>query len=575
MRCAHRGWVVRNMIQEKVDKPGSSTIHRFNTDAIPRVNITQQDLLNTETDAKNWLTYGGGYRNQRFSTADIITKDNVTNLSLEWKKQLGEVNDNFQGTPLLVPGDPPIIYQTNGPDQTRSLNARTGEILWEHIYQPRADITAPPASRGVAVLGDTLYRATLDLGVLAMDRYTASEKWYFNGAKKYRNEEAKGNYHEELLFDRGLGYVSSYPLIIYKDTIIHGSFGGEYGVAGWASGLSLSGEKKWETLMVPPDQWVGDSWKHGGGTVWQAPAIDPETDTVVFGTSNPGPWYGTVRPGWNRYTAGKVGLDATTGEVKWDFQESPHDWWDYDSPSPPVIYDAEVNGKQRTLVSWAGKTGWVFTVDIDSEATAKLVERTEEFVQHHNMWALPKQKMENTPWIMPNFDGGTDPQPPAFDRNENVFVVSGTNVPMKLAWNSIEYQAGKLYVGMDWTFWSKGGPQIEGWNNQHGVVAGIDPVSGDVLWQDWRRLAQWGRGVATTTGITFFGTAEGKFIAYDTKNGDKLWTHNLGVGIDGCPITWIDPKTGKQYVAVQAGGSADVHPGGPAGNLFAVFSLKG
>lgn len=742
---------------ETVDKPGESEAEQLNIEAIPEVDVTYDDLEQSGENPEGWLLYGNNYRRHNCTTADIVTPDNVSDLQVEW--QITDFDNvveatGGQGTPLVVPGDPPIMYHTTAPQTVRAIDARNGEILWRYTYNSAAGHVEqrPPASRGCAVLGDTLYYSTLDFGLVALNRYTADEKWYYNGAYEYRgtkvsdfqggrwmgNNDPNTAMHPELSYVRDRGSSSAYPPIVHDGIILKGSFGGEVGVAGWVEGIPteeklaemdmeettggqdqqgteirLDGvttgwqvpegfqaphvgegpnptltlevgteyEVTWENVdgaphnfaildadgnvmneteiisqgsqtttftaeegmatylcqvhpntmrgaielgaadgagtpagtetatetatetetetgtpaetqtetpadepvggehntpvwrlgLTPPDDWIGESWKHGGSTVWQAPAVDLETGRAVLPTANPGPWFGTVRPGWNPYTAGKVTVDFYTGEYQWHFQESPHDWWDYDSPSPATIFDAEVLGEERTLVSWAGKTGWLFTMDLE---TGQLVSRSEPFVEHLNIWDLPTRKSEGeeaAEWIMPHLLGGTDPQPSSYDPNTQTLVGKGTNLPVKLLWEPIQYELGRDYKGMDVITGSANQrEQIDGWNEPIGNLTGFDPATGEIKWQNWYEDFLWGGSMSTTTGLSFAGIADGTFRAYNTETGEELWKDEIGPGVDGNPISWFDPNTNKQYVSVSAGGSR-----GGGGLALTTYSLQG
>lgn len=552
------------------EKPGESVVEQHDIDQIPEVDITEEDLHETSENEENWLIFGGAYESQRLFPGDRITPENVGGLEVEYQFEHLSEDYEFQGTPIVVHGDPPIMYITFGPDHLYAMNARTGEILWSHIYEPvvGASDTSPSAERGAAVLGDTVYKSTLDLGVIAIDRYTGEEHWYYNGAAAYRGEVADDLMHEELQWERSVGTTSSWPPLIYKGNLMKGSFGGEFGVSGFFDAIDLEGNPKWRINMTPEELWVGDSWMHGGGTAWASGAIDPENDLVISPSSNAGPWYGTIRPGWNPYTTGKVASDVETGEYRWHHQDAPHEWWDYDSPSPPIVYSAEVDGEERRLVSWSGKTGWVYTVDAE---TGQLVQRSEEFVQHLNMWDLPpKNDLDAADWIMTHLRGGSNPEPSSYHPESRTMVVKGTNRPMKFSWHEIEYEPGESYVGME-TISATEPEEVPEWNGNPGVVAGLDPVTGEIKWQDWRPDdTAAGGSVTTSTGVTFAGNAEGTFIAYDTETGDQLWEDDQGVGVDGGPMIWHDPYEEKTYVVVTAGGRR----GTLQGNLVTVYSLE-
>lgn len=566
------------MQEGKLEKPGEATVTRNDTDAIPEVDVTMEMLRTSPSTPEAWLHYGGGFRNQRQMQGGSITTENVSELSREWQINLGVRPGEYQGTPLIVPGDPPIMYQTNGPDHLRAINARTGEILWHYDYDSLAEVGDPSANRGVTILGDTVYFTTLDMGIIALDRYTAEEQWFFNQAKTYRGEEVENadtQIHEELDFTRNVGFSSGIPPIPYDGNLLKGSFGGEWGVTGWIDAVSTDGEHQWRFNTTPPDEWVDDAWKHGSTTVWQPPAVDLESGTAVFPMGNPGPDFdATVRPGWNPYSTGKLALSADTGEYQWHYQESPHDWWDYDSPSPPFMFDAEVDGEETTLVSWPGKSGWLFTFDLE---TGEMIQRSREYIQHINMWSLPKHEdVAGAPWNAPNLLGGTNPQPPAYDPTSRTAVVMGTNIPWKVSWTDTSYEPHKLYWGLHGFEFatSEDVEPPDEWNGNPGVMAGIDPVSGEVKWQNWRELPPWGGAMTTDTGLTFAGASNGEFLALDTETGEELWSDDLGVGLGGDPISWIDPGEGKQYVAIQGGGEGPLGGYGEKGDLLTVYSME-
>jgi alcohol dehydrogenase (cytochrome c) len=343
--------------------------------------------------------------------------------------------------------------------------------------------------------------------------------------------------------------------MIRDGMLIKGSFGGEYGVSGWVEAIDLDGEPQWRVNMTPADAWVGESWKHGGGTAWASGAIDTENDNIIIPSANGGPWYGTVRPGFNPYTCGKVAIDIETGEYEWHHQDSPHDYWDYDSPSPAVVYDAEVDGEERRLVSWPPKVPWVFTVDGE---TGKLVERSQEFTGKHNMWILPpKEPGEDAPWNNPFAGGGSSSgNTPSYHPDSQTMIVGAANTPWRIGWEETTYNPGEFYLGYIFAEVGADPNEQEWYNGKPGSVTALDPVTGTVKWQDWRdnEVANGGGGISTTaSGITFVGLGgsdTGEFVAYDTETGEKLWTDDIGGGPGGGPVIWEDPDEGKVYVSV-------------------------
>lgn len=549
------------------EMPGEEVLVQNDTGRIPETEVTPQTLLDSGENPENWLMAGGAYDNQRRFPSQSINPDNAGDLTKEYQIELSHPDsdgtltpgNNYQGTPVIVDGEPPVMYLTFGPDILYALDARNGDVLWSYQYKPMvgASDTSAPAERGVAIHGDLVLKSTLDLGVVALDRYTGEQQWYYNGMAAYRDEAAEdGLAHEELRWSRSWGTTSSYPPLPYDGKVMKGSFGGEYGVSGFFDAISVEdGTPQWRASMTPEDEWVGDSWKHGGATAWASGAIDVENDLVITPSANPGPWYGTPRPGWNPYSCGKVAFNIEDGSYAWHHQDAPHDWWDYDSPTPPLVYTAEVDGEERRLVSWAGKTGWVFTIDAQ---TGQLVQRSEGYGQHINMWELPpREDIEAASYISPTFQGGTNPQPSSFHPESRTMVVRGANSPTKFSWTEDEYEPGTFFFGMN-TQGVGSEEDLPEWNGMEGSIAGIDPVSGELKWQDWLDSAPSGGAMTTAGGVTFSGNGSGEFIAYrtdtDNEEGERLWTDQIGGSIAGTPTAWEDPGESKAYVAVKAGG---------------------
>jgi len=477
----------------------------------------------------------------------------------------------MEGTPIVVPGDPPIMYQTNGPNHAKCVNARTGELLWTYTYNNPDDIHGNEGAdsrillccdannRGFAVLGDKVYMTTLDSGVVALDRYTGEQQWY----------TSTGDYRK--------GYSATWAPVVYDGQVLTGSAGGEYGVRGFVAALDPeNGDILWRTYTTDPDRWVGTSWQQGCATTWMTPTVDPERGTMYCPMGNPGPDFdGTVRPGPNPFSCGTLALDATNGDVEWNFQESAHDVWDYDSSSTKVlIRDVDLRGETRDVVVSAGKTGWLYTNDAE---TGKLLRRSQETSQHINMWEMvPHADSDESISYVPGAHGGNDWQPPSYSPETGLVYVKQNNTPHEIFWLNSEYEAGTTYWGgtlNDWPHVS----EPEGWNGHTSQVVAVDPVSGERVWTEWIDSENylWGGSLTTGSGLVFLGTQESKFIAYDGETGDRLWeSPNLGAPISSSPSSWYDPGTGKQYVAVQVGGSGWLRHG-PRGSTVAVFGLEG
>lgn len=540
-----------------VGGPEGSVLDQQDTDRIPEVDVDQEMLSNSGEDPEAWLMYGGNYEQHRHTTADVITPENVDGLELEYEMAVG-AGSSMEGTPIVVPGDPPVMYQTNGPNHIKAIDAREGEVLWSFSYTPDRDVLlcCDDNNRGAAVLGDTVYMTTLDSGVMALDRYTGEEQWHTYTA------------------DHEVGYSATWAPVVHDGQVITGSAGGEYGVVGFHAALDAeSGEMTWKTDTLIPDEWVDDSWQNGCGTSWMTPTIDEERGWLFAPVGNPGPDFdGTVRPGPNAPTCGTIARSLEDGETEWWFQESPHDIWDYDSAAPRVlIRDQEVGGETTDTVFNFGKTGWGYTLDADE---GRLYERTEEGVQHINMWRMiPHISEDRRVPFVPGAQGGTDWQPPAYNPENGLVYGVMQNAPQDLFWRFEEYEAGEAYWGggLD----DPPAEPPEDWNGQTSSVVAFDPTTGERVWREWIESEHyiWGGLMTTSTGLTFTGTQNGAFVAYDGETGDRLWEFEFDVPISASPMSWYDPGEGKQYVAVQVGGSGWLRQG-PRGNTLAVFSME-
>ncbi|WP_435180267.1 pyrroloquinoline quinone-dependent dehydrogenase [Halorussus sp. AFM4] len=536
---------------------------QYDLQQIPRLNVTQEMLLNSGDDPETWLMYGGGYRQQRFTTADAITPENVGRLSLEYLIEVPkEQRGKLEGTPIVVPSDPPIMYQTNAPDVLRAINARSGEILWTYQFAPEEQEKPPllccgSNNRGVAILGDTLYMTTLTADLVAVDRYTGEQQWVYNSAPT------------------GQGYTATWAPVVYKGSVLNGSAGGEYGVQGFIESVNAeTGEREWRKSMLPPEQWIGDAWKNGAATNWMTVTVDPDTDTLYANVGNPGPDVnGIVRPGPNPYSDAVVALDANSGDVNWYFQEVQHDWWDWDASAPPVVFETEVDGEERKVVSHPGKTGWNYLLDAQN---GKLYERSREFCEHLNMWYLPQDNLEDTPWIMPSADGGSEWNPTSYSRETGNIHVKAMNYPSKFQWDPVDgWEYPSTYLGGNFTVYpamEDPGPPPEQWSQNLAIFSAVNPETGEVVWQEeWEHFSL-GGSMSTATGLTFVGNGAGEFIAYDSASGERLWQYQFDASVNASPMSWYDPAVGKQYVAVQAGGGGlRSHKDG---NEIGVFSLE-
>jgi PQQ-dependent dehydrogenase (methanol/ethanol family) len=540
--------------------PDKSVTHQHDIDRIPERDVTQEMLSNSAENEEAWLMYGGGYKQHRYVDCDVIGPDTIDDLEVEYEMNVG-AGSSMEGSPVIVPGDPPIMYQSNGPNHLKAIDAREGEVLWSYTYAVPSDVMlcCDDNNRGVAVWQDKVYMMTLDSGVVALDRYNGEEQWYHSTAD-----------HEQ-------GYSATWAPIVHEGTIYTGSAGGEYGVRGFHTAIDAeTGEEEWFTRTCPEEEWVGDSINQAAGTNWMTATYDEERDRLYMPVGNPGPDFdGSVRPGPNRNTCGTMCMDAETGERLWFHQESPHDVWDYDSACPRVfIEDLDIDHRNQTkdVVVDAGKTGWAYTVDAE---TGQLIERSEPAVQQLNMFSMiPHIDDGRRGTFMPGGMGGNDWQPPTYNHETGLVYYKMHNNAQEAWWRFEEFEEGKKYWGGILEDETEAMP--DEYNGHIASITALDPATGERVWRDWidSETYLWGGTVSTSTGLMFAGTQNGDFIAYDAENGERLREIDTGdAPISSSPVSWYDPGTEKQYVAIQIGGSGWLRRG-PRDDRLVVFSAS-
>ena len=385
--------------------------------------------------------------------------------------------------------------------------------------------------------------------------------------------------------------------------LISGYAGGEYGARGSIVGLDIAtGKEVWRTYTVPGpgeaghDTWKGDSWKFGGGVVWNVGSYDPDLNLVYFGTSNAAPWSGVVRgndssdigPYSNLYTASVVALDPSNGKIAWHYQFTPHDVWDYDGVNELVLTTMSIDGQKTPVLMQANRNGFFYVLDrrngkllsakqyVDGVNWATSVDlKTGKPVEAPNNEKRPrlKQKASN---ICPNLLGGKNWMPMSYNPDMGLVFIPTLNLCMDLEGVEQEYKRGSFYLGVNFDL-GKVGP-----GGHMGGVKAWDPVKQEQVWFNKDELPYTGGTLSTAGGLVFHGDIKGWFKALDAKTGKTLWKFNAGTGISQAPITY--ELDGKQYVAVVAGRTlsiaAFVGPIGekminasPEGGTLLVFEL--
>ena len=516
--------------------------------------VTYERLLGAAKEARNWLTYSGGYASHRHSLLSQITPANVTNLEQKWVLQ-GNVAGTWQATPLVVDG---VMYVTQRLNDVVALDAQSGRPYWIYRYNPPPDQRACCGSnnRGVAVLGDLVYMGTLDAHLVAIDAKTGKKRW----------DVEVGDYN--------VSYSITLAPLVVKDKIIVGVGGAELGIRGFIAAYDAkTGQQAWKTYLIPGpgepghETWNGDAWKTGGASVWITGSYDPALNLMYWGTGNPGPdWNPAQRPGDNLYSDSVVALDPDTGKMKWHFQFTPNDPYDYDAVQIPILADITMDGMPTKAMLWANRNGFFYVLD---RQTGKFL-LGKPFVKVNWASGLDEngRPIETPPPpgapVYPGVQGGTNWYSPSYSpRTRLLYVPVWENNGAIIRRQEVEYVAGKPFTGGGWSTATPvpnapGTPALRRgpfnmWTEATGTgaVLAIDPQTGEHRWK-FPMTDVTDSGILTTgSDLLFTGGREGYFQALDARSGKLLWKANLGGQIVSGPITY--EVNGRQYVSVIAG----------------------
>ncbi len=472
----------------------------------------------------------------------------------------------WQTTPLVVDG---IMYLTQRPNDVVAIDARTGRVFWiyRHPVAPNPIVCCGANNRGLAILGDTLYMGTLDAHLVAIDAKSGRPLWNTQVA------ESKGGYSVTLA-----------PLAV-KDKIIIGVGGGEYGIRGFVAAYDArSGREVWRFYTIPaPNEPGGDSWKpcppdsrsfcdpeawkHGGGSVWVTGSYDATLNLTFWGVGNAGPdWNNEQRPGDNLYTDSVVALDADTGRLKWHYQFTPNDRYDYDSVQVPVLADIVWRGAPLKAMIWANRNGNFYVLERETGkflvgkpfVKVNWMDSFDERGRPHQTSQAPGQPT----W--PGNQGGTNWYSPSFSPRTGLFYVPAwEGYATIFGGTPVEYQEGRNFgggvnrplvpvPGAPAVPGTRRGP-INNWTDAaaSGAVLALDATNGELKWK-FPMTDVTDSGILTTASdLLFTGGREGYFQALDARTGTLLWKTNLGAQIVSGPITF--EAGGNQYVATIAG----------------------
>ena len=536
--------------------------------------VTTADLEQAAGDTSSWLMYGRDYHGQRFVELDRITPDNVDRLHPAWVFATGGENRGLEATPLVHEG---VIYLSADESRVFAIDARTGARMWGFEPEMSDEVErvycCGSNNRGVALFGELVYVGTMDARLIALHKDTGAVVW------------------ETVVIDWRQGYsITGAPLVV-NGMVLTGVAGGEYGIRGFVKAYdALTGEPRWTAYTIPGpgepgnETWPGDTWRNGGAPTWTTGAFDPELNLVYWNTGNAAPWNCHVRKGDNQWSAATVAIDADDGDIRWGFQYTPWDCWDYDAVSTPVLADVTLrdHGPVKALFHH-DKNGFFYALD----RTDGRFLYGEPIVPGIN-WAFGLDPVTGRPRvnpdmlaqsggpevgpIIPSLEGAIDWQPLAYNPDLGALYFMSNQWAMGYRfWAEDQFEPptnGEAYLGGDYQQYLT--------SDNPGNFVGFDVVEQEVLWRVASPAPFWAGAVATSSGLVFTGDMRGYFMALDARSGEVLWQFQTGSGIIGSPVTY--ELDGTQYVAVPSGGiGGDMifyYTEPKAGNLW-VFALDG
>jgi quinohemoprotein ethanol dehydrogenase len=607
------GWAIGRYATPKTETKtvvaGGGTAAQAITPA-PAFSMDELDALPTD----NWITNGGSLANQRYSPLDEIDTSNVQNLKGVWLTHLRSAmaaKYSAEGQPIVYQG---IIYIPTGEDDVFAIDADTGQIIWKYtgnLDQKISTVCCGWISRGVALGDGKVYLGRLDGKLVALDQKTGKLVW------------------STLVMPWQQGYAITNAPLYVGGMVITGISGGEYEIRGRLTAYDAkTGKERWRFYTIPGpgetghETWPaqGDAWKRGGAPVWQTPSVDPKLGLLFLSTGNASPDNdGSRRPGKNLFTASMLALDLKSGKLRWHFQMVHHDIWDYDAPSPTILFEATTGGKKVQGIGEASKTGWLYLLDRKTgkplfpmpekpapqnadqhtwptqpiPSYAPVIPHTVSEAQYQEIVKLAQtavtgqqaaakkvkviraQQIYTPYWktpvaITPGPQGGTNWQPSSYNPGTHMFYVcaqsgiSGYTAetlppPKKTQGNVMPYTIGSaLTIG-------------GGFGSNAGTFTAVDATTGRIVWQKRFPESCYAGSTTTAGDLVFIGRNAGELQAYDARNGKLLWSFQTGAGANNAPT--IFRRNGKEYVVFYAGGNA--LGATPHGDNVWLFSLDG
>src|SRR6201991_2144461 len=530
------------------------------------------ELIKMSQNPKEWVMPTGNYANHRYSKLNQITAENVAKLQAAWTFSTGVLRGH-EGGPLVIGNVMYIHGPFPNPVFALDLN-NEGKILWK--YEPKQDPDVIPimccdtVNRGLAYGDGKIFLHQADTTLVALDAKTGKVVWSVKNGNPSKGETG-----------------TSSPMI-FKDKVVVGISGGEFGVRGSVTAYNMKdGKLVWRGYSMGPDSdtlmdpektthlgkpvgkdsgintWQGEQWKIGGGTTWGWYSYDPALNLMYYGTGNPSTWNPVQRPGYNRWSMTIFARDLDTGATKWVYQMTPHDEWDYDGVNEMILTDQTIGGKPRKVLTHFDRNGFGYTLDratgellvaekfdpvvnwatkVDMDKSSKTYGRplvVDAYSTQHN------GEDSNSKGICPAALGTKDEQPAAYSPETQLFYVPTNHVCMDYEPYKVAYTAGQAYVGAAVAMYPPKG------DTNMGNFIAWDGKTGKIAWSIKEQFSAWGGALATAGNVVFYGTLEGYLKAVDAKTGKELYKFKTPSGIIGNVMTY--EHGGKQYVAVLSG----------------------
>jgi PQQ-dependent dehydrogenase (methanol/ethanol family) len=531
-----------------------------------------EELIKLSQDAKQWVMPAGNYANTRYSTLKQITADNVGKLQVAWTFSTGVLRGH-EGAPLVI-GDMMYLHGPF-PNPVFALNlADENKIVWK--YEPVQDPSVIPVmccdtvNRGLSYGDGKIFLSQADTTLVALDAKTGKVVWTQKNGDPSKGETSTAAPH------------------VIKDKVLVGISGGEFGVRGSVTAYNIkTGERVWRGYSMGPDSdmlidpvkttslgkpvgansststWQGDQWKIGGGTTWGWYSYDPQLNLVYYGSGNPSTWNPKQRPGDNKWSMAIWARDVDTGTVRWVYQMTPHDEWDFDGVNEMILADQQIGGQTRKTLVHFDRNGLGYTLDretgellvaqkydpkvnwtsgVDMNKGSPTYGRPAVVAQYSTEHNGEDVNSKN---ICPAALGSKDEQPAAYSPDTGLFYVPTNHVCMDYEPFRVNYTAGQPYVGATLSMYPPQG------DTHMGTFTAWDAKTGNIVWSNKEQFSVWSGALATAGGVVFYGTLEGYLKAVDAKTGKELYRFKTPSGIIGNVMTY--ERGGKQFVAVLSG----------------------